>query len=181
MYSKLKSDIKLGNVLLNSKGHAKLADFGSCLRLEKNETTLFTIASWFYMPPESFKTGVSHFSFDFWSLGVCIFEMLTGKMPFNKKEELCYYVNQLPDLNEIRLLKDSHHEISQHACNLVSKLLNIDPALRLGANENRKDFENNSFYAAISWDKLEKGEIEPPIKPRPVTIVNNRVNNSRKN
>ena len=75
--------MKPENILLDSKGHVKLTDFGLSKILENEEDKAFTICGTpQYSAPEILiKKGYDK-SIDWWSLGCFIYEMLTGFLPF---------------------------------------------------------------------------------------------------
>jgi serine/threonine protein kinase len=91
--------------------------------------------------------------------------MLTGEYPFDKDEDVENVNCKMPDPND--KIKAKTNEIDQNACDFVSKLLVKNLQERLISKELIK---NDPFFSEIDWIKLEKGQIEPPIKPDLVII-----------
>ena len=74
-------DLKPENVLLDTDGNAKIADFGICIKLEE-EKCYETIGTIQYMAPEIFKEKGYDFSVDIWAFGCLMYEMVAGVPPF---------------------------------------------------------------------------------------------------
>jgi len=179
-------DIKLTNILLDANGNAKLCDFGLCRKMT-NEAVYIECGTPEYKSPESYESSILEYSFDFWSFGVCIFLMLTRTIPFKNEDEIINLNKPIPDLNETRsetqleqrvssmylpVVIKKENKISKVACDFVSRLLNKNKNERLaGTKLDNSDIKNEPFFVLIDWNKLENGQIKPPINPNLVIYL----------
>ncbi len=123
-------DIKADNIMLTSKGQAKVMDFGlaklkGTLKLTRTSSTVGTLA---YMAPEQIQGGEIDTRSDIFSFGALMFEMLTGRTPFRGEHEaamLYSIVNEEP-----QPLEQLRQDISPLLSNLILKCLEKDPADR---------------------------------------------------
>jgi serine/threonine protein kinase len=119
-------DLKPENLLLDPVGHIKLTDFGLA-REECDKEGLFTVAgSAYYMAPEIVLMKGHDYQADWWSLGVLIYEMLTGLPPFYSSDAKAGYQKLLTQPIEFP------DHVSRDARKLITGLLATDPAKRLG-------------------------------------------------
>jgi novel protein kinase C delta type len=173
------NDIKLDNVLLNSNGNAKLCDFTLCKKIINNKKEkLFGTLN--YKSPESFELlSFPNYSMDYWSFGICIFKMFTNEFPF-KDEIIIKDLNiKMPNLNDkkiskkyfIFITKIKQYITSEIASDFVSRLLNKNLNERLLLINNQNNIKNELFFSSIDWNKLENGQIEPPINPKIVYFI----------
>ncbi|XP_067864628.1 ribosomal protein S6 kinase-related protein-like isoform X3 [Heptranchias perlo] len=73
-------DVKMENVLLNERGHLKLTDFGLSRRLCRGERACTICGTMQYMAPEVLGGRPYNHSADWWSLGILLYALVTGKL-----------------------------------------------------------------------------------------------------
>uniref|UniRef100_A0A674BXK8 non-specific serine/threonine protein kinase n=1 Tax=Salmo trutta TaxID=8032 RepID=A0A674BXK8_SALTR len=154
-------DLKPENILLDEAGHIKLTDFG----LSKESVDVDKKAYSFcgtveYMAPEVVNRRGHTQSADWWSLGVLMFEMLTGTLPFQGKDR-----NET--MNMILKAKLGMPQfLSLEAQSLLRMLFKRNPANRLGAGaDGVEEIKRHAFFSSIDWNKLYRTELQPPFKP----------------
>uniref|UniRef100_A0A3P9IZW8 protein kinase C n=1 Tax=Oryzias latipes TaxID=8090 RepID=A0A3P9IZW8_ORYLA len=150
-------DLKLDNVLLDSDGHIKIADFGMCKEnvLDASRTSTFC-GTPDYIAPEILLGQRYNSSVDWWSFGVLLYEMLIGQSPFHGRdeEELFQSIRTDTPIYPTWLTKASK--------DLLVKLFVREPEERLGMKGN---IRQHSFFGATDWDALEQRKVAPPFRP----------------
>ncbi|KAH3902329.1 non-specific serine/threonine protein kinase SCDLUD_002149 [Saccharomycodes ludwigii] len=120
-------DLKLENILLDSNGHAKLTDFGFARDCNMKNILETVCGTTVYMAPELIeRKNYDGYKIDVWALGVILYTMLFGLMPFDEADEL---KTKWAIINEDPVYDEQIVE-SKSAIDLLQKMLNKDPYKR---------------------------------------------------
>jgi serum/glucocorticoid-regulated kinase 2 len=163
-------DLKPENILLDYTGHIALCDFGLCkLNMKDSDTTNTFCGTPEYLAPEILNAQGYNKTIDWWTLGVLLYEMLSGLPPFYDENTDSMYRKILED----PLLFGP--EIGTEARGILTSLLTRDPSRRLGANGAAEIRKHPFFGRHLDFKKLLAKEIQPPFKPSvasPVDVSN---------
>lgn len=159
-------DVKPDNMLLDKYGHLKLADFGTCMRMDEDGLVRSNnvVGTPDYISPEVLQShgkGVYGRECDWWSVGIFVYEMLVGETPFyadsllGTYNKIMYHENNLTFPPEV--------EISSEAKSLIQGLL-CDRTKRLGRNS-VDEIKNHKFFINDQWTFENLRESAPPVVP----------------
>ncbi|MCO5597461.1 hypothetical protein L7F22_051539 [Adiantum nelumboides] len=153
-------DLKPENILLDAEGHVKLTDFGLAKEVEDSVQTNSLCGTVEYMAPEILLAKGHGKAADWWSVGILLYEMLTGQPPFTHRNR--------QKLQE-KIVKDKiklPSFLSSEAHSLLKGLLQKDPGKRLGSGMSRSDeIKQHKWFKCINWNKLEARTIQPKFRP----------------
>ncbi|KAK2753396.1 hypothetical protein FQN55_003525 [Onygenales sp. PD_40] len=163
-------DLKPENILLDYSGHIALCDFGLCkLDMKDEDRTNTFCGTPEYLAPELLLGNGYTKAVDWWTLGVLLYEMLTGLPPFydENTNEMYRKILQEP------LTFPSQDIVPGAARDLLTRLLDRDPNRRLGAN-GAAEIKAHHFFSNIDWRKLLQRKYEPSFRPDVVDALDTK-------
>lgn len=150
-------DLKPQNILMDKHGNIKIADFGIAVALNQNSVTQTNsaIGSVHYMSPEQTRGGLVTKQSDIYSLGIILYELITGNVPFNGDSAVSIALKHAQE--PIPSIRKQDPNIPQPLENVVLKATAKDPRDRYNSAREMKDDLDTS---------LEPGRAnEPVFKP----------------
>ena len=160
-------DIKPNNLLLDEKLELKIADFGLSKKLYEGQKLKEKLGTQVFMAPEIWELSETGYSLevDIWSLGIVMFKLLTGKLPFENKN------NNGKDIIKGEFSFPDKPFISIEAKNLIKQILVKDPRKRPSLNQivYHDFFHKNIFPEFLNISTLNT----PPCEEEIIKYENN--------
>ncbi|CAO0803118.1 unnamed protein product [Mucor circinelloides] len=157
-------NLKPESILLDAHGHIALTDFGLCKQL-KNKTDLIQgvpqVITQEYLAPEMVLQKPYGMASDWWSLGILMFELLTGSPPFHSVEEGELFRQIL----EAPIKFPAGGCITEEAKDFICQLLERDPSKRLGSNGDVAQVKAHPFFKDLNWNVVYKKQMQLPFVP----------------
>uniref|UniRef100_A0A8C9TE27 non-specific serine/threonine protein kinase n=1 Tax=Scleropages formosus TaxID=113540 RepID=A0A8C9TE27_SCLFO len=163
-------DLKLENLMLDKDGHIKITDFGLCKEGITDGATMKTFCGTpEYLAPEVLEDNDYGRAVDWWGLGVVMYEMMCGRLPFyNQDHERLF---ELILMEEIRFPRN----LSPEAKALLAGLLKKDPKQRLGGGpQDAKEVMSHKFFISINWQDVVQRKLIPLFKPQVTSETDTR-------
>uniref|UniRef100_A0A7N8XND7 protein kinase C n=1 Tax=Mastacembelus armatus TaxID=205130 RepID=A0A7N8XND7_9TELE len=160
-YAACSKPMFLDNLLLDTEGYVKIADFGLCKEGMgfRDRTSTFCGTPEFLAPEVLTETSYTR-AVDWWGLGVLIFEMLVGESPFPGDDEEEVFDSIVND--EVRYPRF----LSTEAISIMRRLLRRSPERRLGAGErDAEEVKKHLFFRNVDWNGLLAKKVKPPFVP----------------
>lgn len=151
-------DIKPQNILIDSYGQVKVTDFGIAVALSATSLTKTNsiLGSVHYLSPEQARGGLATKKSDIYSLGIVLYELLTGRMPFSGETPVSIALKHLQ--NDPPSVKTFNPSIPQSVENIVLRATAKDPFHRY---ENVYEM-NDALETALNPDKINEAPFVPP-------------------
>ncbi|MFE8699028.1 Stk1 family PASTA domain-containing Ser/Thr kinase [Cytobacillus sp. FJAT-54145] len=152
-------DIKPHNILIDRDGNVKITDFGIAMALSATSITQTNsvLGSVHYLSPEQARGGMANKKSDIYSLGIVMFELLTGRLPFSGESAVSIALKHLQ--SETPSLKRWNPSIPQSVENIVLKATAKDPFHRYNSVEEMED----DLRTALDPERLYEEKFVIPI------------------
>lgn len=152
-------DLKPENLLLDASGNLKLADFGLAKEnvVDSTSGANSLCGTPEYLPPEILNCTGHGYGVDWWTLGMVIYELLTGLPPWYTDDR----VKLFQRIRSAKLCFPSY--VSARSRKLIKSLLMRDPNQRLCSKFGASEIKNHEFYQNVDWCLLYQKKNPPPI------------------
>ncbi|KAM4627471.1 RAC-beta serine/threonine-protein kinase A-like [Polymixia lowei] len=154
-------DLKMEKLLLDADGHIKLTDFTLCVEdITFSDTSKTFCGTPEYLSPEVLEDNDYSRAVDWWGLGVVMYEMMCGRLPFYNRDHSVLFDLILTE--EVRFPS----RLTVESKSLLGDLLKKHPRQRLGGGPNdAKEVMAHKFFDSINWQDVAQKKLSPPFKP----------------
>ncbi|XP_032737856.1 cGMP-dependent protein kinase 2 isoform X2 [Lontra canadensis] len=154
-------DLKPENLILDAEGYLKLVDFGFAKKIGSGQKTWTFCGTPEYVAPEVILNKGHDFSVDFWSLGILVYELLTGNPPFSGIDQMMTYNLILKGIEKM----DFPRKITRRPEDLIRRLCRQNPTERLGNLKNGiNDIKKHRWLNGFNWEGLKARNLPSPLQ-----------------
>uniref|UniRef100_A0A8C7X1N1 cGMP-dependent protein kinase n=1 Tax=Oryzias sinensis TaxID=183150 RepID=A0A8C7X1N1_9TELE len=154
-------DLKPENLLLDADGYVKMADFGFAKQIGIGRKTWTFCGTPEYVAPEVIMNKGHDFGADCWSLGILVFELLTGNPPFSGSDPIKIYTMVLHGIDRV----DFPKRIGKRPDDLIRRLCKLNPVERIGNKKNGiMDIKKHKWFQGFNWEGLQGRKLPSPLK-----------------
>lgn len=157
-------DLKPENMVVDAQGYPKLIDFGTAKFIRGRTYTI--VGTPHYMAPEVVTGHGYGLSADYWTIGIMLYELLFGYVPFGEDESDPYSIYE--KVQELRLVFPQWVDNKNKVKEFVSQLLSKNPSSRLGGSFDK--LKSHPWFIGLNWDKITSKELKAPYVPRLANI-----------
>jgi serine/threonine protein kinase len=152
-------DIKPHNILIDREGNVKITDFGIAMALSATSITQTNsvLGSVHYLSPEQARGGMANRKSDIYSLGIVMFEILTGRLPFSGESAVSIALKHLQ--SETPSVRRWNSNIPQSVENIVLKATAKDPFHRY----NSVDEMEEDIRTALNSERMNEPKFIIPV------------------
>jgi len=159
-------DLKPENLMITRNGYLKVIDFGFAKKRNQSTSLCGTPA---YLAPEMITGGIQNFGVDWWCLGIFLFEMLVGQVPFLDSKSIKQYEDILTSSPRLP------NYVTWESQELIHGLLEKNAFRRLGSSpRGAGDIKKQCWFdlkfqedrECFEWIKLELCKMSAPYKPQ---------------
>ncbi|CAG9322201.1 PKG_21 [Blepharisma stoltei] len=147
-------NLKPENFMIDEAGYPKLCDYGTAKMIEGRAYTI--VGTPHYMAPEIISGKGYTCSVDIWSLGIIMYEMAYGEVPFgnSKDDPLKIY----EDINMLDIEFPQSNGVSHRMISLMSSMLDKSPLSRASIESLRR----HSWFSGWNWEDVQSKQRKPP-------------------
>ena len=151
-------DLKPENLLLDSAGYVKLTDFGFSRQLEEGEVAWTFCGTPEYVAPEIITNKSHDLRADIWSLGILVFELLTGAPPFTQRNSSGQVYPEI-----LKGMRSVHFPgcISSSASEIIRQCCRLSPGQRPSLHH----LKHFMWFSELDWVRLADRSLPPPNVP----------------